>query len=231
MKPCCVVKAGTKSLYFYDSDYNIVHFAYSVKEDIKTVYLNSDIASMAFFHDSTLEGLLLDTRVSCIQKSACKSCGELQLVEYIEYKCGTTELVKPVAILANYADENKYEIDNSGKLPLVSADYLADEDFTPETLGTIKVEQNAFKDCEKLHTVVFPKKANKITIEKNAFANCKNLRTVLLYKTKNLDIDDEAFNGCEKTKLVFVVDKNSKTEGYVNAHGFRYVIVDELCIM
>ena len=197
-----------KNLYFTRTLDGIVHSAYTVKADSLNPHkANANICKEAFKNDSTIECLLLEVNVASVAESAFENCKELQIVEYTE---GDELLANENEILAN---------DDKGNIKLTSS-------------SNISIQFHAFKNCEKLHTVVFPKldKGGQLTIEKEAFFGCKELRTVVLMSDKDasVEITEGAFMGCDFNKLVFVVSPKSTAEQYAREHGIRFVYADNV---
>lgn len=169
-------------------------------------------------NDLTVECVLMNPAVKVVEESAFENCKELQLVEYVD------------------GDEILENGKNDNKIKMVSSS------------DNISIQYQAFKDCTKLHTVVFPclLDKGKIVIEKEAFLGCKELRTIIILdepknqkKTSSrdtqitkpiisYDIADDAFKGCDTDKLVFVVTKNSDAERYAREHGFHFVHPDNI---
>lgn len=117
--------------------------------------------------------------------------------------------------IVEYADDGKLlDSSETGKLDIKSS---ATESF---------VHFHAFKDCDKLHTVVFPKNCT-VSIEKEAFIGCKNLRTVAL-PDGDAVISTDAFTGCDKDKLVFITagDENCAVARFARENGFCCKQVD-----
>ena len=199
--------ASVKNLVFTNKG-SCVHSAYTIREDaLLKAYLNENIGAKAFKNDSTIECVLLSSKVEIVADSAFENCKNLKVAEYEEVdelKEGESAVDLPV--LGN-------EI--SGKINLTSP------------ITHITVRHNSFKDCDALHTVVFPKVC-KVVIEKEAFLGCTELRTVVLWDG-DADIDAEAFIGCDSNKLVFVTnceDLNCNVIKFAREHSFRYVIAD-----
>lgn len=191
----------SKNLIFTKGQ-EIVHSAYTVKDDsIKILNVNSVILKQAFKNDATQECVLMTANVSSIGESALENCKELQIVEFTD---------KTECILCN-GEENKINLANSN--------------------FDLTVQYHAFKNCEKLHTVVFPAmQKHKLTIEKEAFLGCKELRTVVI-PNGEANIDGEAFKGCDTEKLVFVIKSdvaNCSVERFAREYGFQCVTADNI---
>lgn len=89
--------------------------------------------------------------------------------------------------------------------------------------GKIKelcVQYNAFKGCEKLK-VVNLENVKKLHIEAFAFSSCSSLRVIVL--PKKCLIDENAFSGCDKDKLCFIVKPNSSSEYFARTHEYRWM--------
>ena len=200
--------ASVKNLVFTNKGI-ATHSAYTVREDILLkAYLNENIGAKAFKNDSTIECVLFSANAKIIADSAFENCKNLRIAEYEEVKSDLKEgeTAADLPILGN-------EI--NGKTHLSSP------------VNNITVQHHAFRDCDSLHTVVFPKLC-KVIIEKEAFLGCTELRTVVVWDG-NADIDTDAFIGCDSNKLVFVTnceDTNCNVIKFAREHGFRYVIAD-----
>lgn len=185
------------------------HSAYTVREDtLLKAYLNENIGSKAFKNDSTIECVLFSENAKIIAESAFENCKNLQIAEYEEVKSELkeSETAADLPVLGNDVD---------GRINLTSP------------VSNITVQHHAFRDSDKLHTVVFPKLC-KVIIEKEAFLGCTELRTVVLWDGDAV-IDAEAFIGCGSDKLVFVTnneDLNCNVIKFARENGFRYVIAD-----
>lgn len=86
----------------------------------------------------------------------------------------------------------------------------------------LTIQFNAFKNCEKLDSVILGScnSFKKTTIEKGAFEGCESLRAVYL-NSFNCKISDGAFSGAEN--LTFAVRNGSDAERYARENGIRYV--------
>ncbi|MGN1317792.1 MAG: leucine-rich repeat protein [Lachnospirales bacterium] len=85
--------------------------------------------------------------------------------------------------------------------------------------GAQFIREGAFADCKDLYYANFNYFYN-IRIEENAFKNCTSLRRVILPEC--LDIRDNAFDGCDKSKLVISCNEGSKVEAFCVKNGIKY---------
>lgn len=94
--------------------------------------------------------------------------------------------------------------------------------FEGNEKSELTIQFNAFKDCEKLDSVIFGtgNSLKKVTIEKGAFEGCTSLRAVYL-NSSGCKISDGAFSGAENITLA--VKNNSDAECYARENGIRYV--------
>ncbi len=186
-----------KNLYF-KNNMGLVHFAYSVNASMNVVSLSINPACSSFKNDNTTECVLC-TSVQEIGKSAFENCSELKIVEWVSINCN------------NDSDENSIlSTDKNGC-------------YTNAVLkGNLHIQYQAFKNCGKLHTVVFPK-CDGLIIEKEAFASCRSLRTVVFFESNNTEISSDAFAECDKKKLVFVVENNPEAVRFARELGIECV--------
>ena len=211
--------SDTKTLTFSNSNGEVVHSAYTVKPgNIAT--LDGNIGKNTFRNDSTLEWALLSSNVKTIAESAFESCRELQVVEYGELKDQMQ------------ASEQNSTTSKAGAQPQENSQEK--KIIEPISLtGTVTVHCRAFKDCQKLHTVVFPK-CDGVTIEKEAFAGCTSLRTVVFWSENgnlSVTIDADAFIGCGIDRLVFVTnlaDENGSVARFAREHGYQLVVANDI---
>ncbi|MBQ9622241.1 MAG: leucine-rich repeat protein [Treponema sp.] len=211
--------AIVKNLVFTNNG-TCVHSAHTLREDsLLKAYLNENIGSKSFKNDSTLECALFSSNTKIIFDSAFENCRNLQIAEYEEVE----ELKKEV----KDQDGNVVKkAETAADLPILGNDVKGGINLSSSE-NEITVQHQGFKDCSKLHTIVFPKNCN-VVIEKEAFLGCTELRTVVLWKG-DADIDDGAFIGCDTDKLVFVTNSEEldcDVIKFAREHGFRYVIAD-----
>ncbi|MGN1317791.1 MAG: dockerin type I domain-containing protein [Lachnospirales bacterium] len=83
----------------------------------------------------------------------------------------------------------------------------------------------SFEDSAKLKFVDFSG-FNVVSIQENAFKNCTSLRRIIIPPHKdgmpNLTIADNAFDGCDKNKLVISCAPGSEAEIFAKEKGFKY---------
>lgn len=175
--------------------------------EFRVVAINGDILVIgenAFENDETVQKVVLPKNVNTIEKNAFKNCKKLQVVKFRNVE---NEESKAKDEEVNYATEK-----------------INDEETTPTTETTIIIQYQAFKDCAKLHTVIFPKiETNKrLVIEKEAFSGCTALRTVVIPCDQNAEvqISDDAFYGLNN--VVFVTE-NPCVEQFAREHELHYV--------
>lgn len=94
--------------------------------------------------------------------------------------------------------------------------------FEGKEESELTIQLNAFKECEKLDSVIFglKKPLKKLTIEKGAFEGCTSLRAVYL-NSSECKISGGAFSGAEN--LTLAVKDGSDAELYARENGIRYV--------
>ncbi|MCI6913233.1 MAG: leucine-rich repeat domain-containing protein [Treponema succinifaciens] len=94
--------------------------------------------------------------------------------------------------------------------------------FEGNKKSKLTIQFNAFKDCEKLDSVIFgtDNSLKKLTIEKGAFEGCTSLRAVYL-NSSECKISDGAFSGAEN--IILAVKNGSNVERYARENGIRYV--------
>lgn len=117
------------------------------------------------------------------------------------YGDGTTEKILDIIdSKIEYLKGIKYELTENGRiLKSVSDDY--EGDFTVLE-DTIKIEDDAFKNCDKITKLIIPQDA-KIELGNRCFKGCTNLKTVELYG----DIPtwgDEVFMDCTNLNSVII---------------------------
>lgn len=96
-------------------------------------------------------------------------------------------------------------------------------------IKSLSIQYHAFKDCDNLHTVVFPPFSS-LSIEKEAFANCKNLRSFVLIEDvvsagSAITISEEAFSNCND--ITFICKKDGKVARFARENNFKVVSIDE----
>lgn len=155
------------------------------------------IISSNAFQNSKVKIIKLGKNIETIEKSAFENCSELELVY-----CAKTK-----------------EDDSKKDSPIENIEILDSSDFT--------IQANAFKNCEKLTTVIFPKITKKLIIEKNAFVGCESLRTVVLLTDDNAKIcfTENPFEDCPEY-LTFICRKKSDIAKFARENEFRSIYVD-----
>lgn len=180
------------------------YYAESANDNkLRVVVINGDISTIgknAFENDETVQKVVLPKNVNTIEEKAFKNCKEFQVVEFENVKINENK--------AKYATEE-----------------IKDKKTTStKTESTLAVQYQAFKDCAKLHTVIFPKieSNKKLLIEKEAFSGCTALRTVVIPCEQNAEvqISDDAFYGLNN--VVFVTE-NPCVEQFAREHELHYV--------
>lgn len=168
-------------------------------EDIKIISSNA-------FQNSKVKIIKLGKNIETIEKSAFEDCSELELVYYED----------------NQNNEGKQgERNNNDNLNSIENIELTEKD------KTLTIQANAFKNCTKLTTVIFPKIKEKIIIEKNAFVGCESLRTVVLITDDNAKIcfTENPFEDCPEY-LTFICRKKSDIAKFARENEFRSICVD-----
>lgn len=203
-----------KAVYVEENEKILKYFVFGLKqnedeceeyrfEGIKT------IAERAFYSPCNVKRMFFDENLTTIKKEAFKDCNELKI-----FCCGSEgdfNLLKGI---------NPNELlDSEKKSEQASGKKISD---SKRNLTEFNIETSAFANCEKLHTVVFPK-CNSLKIEKKAFSGCESLRTVVAF-SENIDFTENPFEGCPK-ELVFVCSKDSDVERFARENGYRYVYV------
>lgn len=187
--------------YYFDNGSALIHFAYAEIKLNEPVTLN----------------LTTENKIIMISPRAVSNCSSLQQVvlgesvltiaEKAFVECGELQIVK-------YSKKEDCQNQKDSFVEL-------------ENGKTLSVQYQAFKECAKLHTVVFPeiKKGATIRIEKESFLNCYELRSVILIGNGTFEISEDAFSGCDTKKLVFVCTKDSIVEQFARENGYRWVNV------
>ncbi len=220
-----------------------IYSVYSVDESkIRAKSVKKNLREKACANDNTIEYVLFDKSVSLVKESAFENCRELQIAEWIgdgnlnEKKSSDVEELKKILegtiglngkLKVGPDDKAENNLDVSGSISVKECTGQKNKgvENLPVISSDLNVQYHAFKDCSKLHTVVFPKteKEKKIVIEKEAFSACSSLRTVVLCGDGDFEIDDYVFSGCNTDRLVFVVSKESGAERFAREHGYRWV--------
>ena len=183
---------------------NILHFTHSGKIVHSAYSLSSDVITVSVSAELSEKTFMNDSTAEIVLLSSATS-------------------VIPQSAFENCRELQVVEYSDDGKV-LDSVD--ADKVDINSSVTEVSVHFHGFKNCEKLHTVIFPKNC-KVTIEKEAFIGCKNLRTVVL-PDGDTDIASDAFTGCDKDRVVFVTagDEKCNTARFARENGFRCVGVD-----
>lgn len=177
---------------FIEKDGKIVRFLYATatKDGLVTLDLTGEqvscIGTKSFADDTTLQRIFLPKTLKTIEENAFENCKELQIVEM-----PGNDDVKGAGKEKQPADDKK-----------------------------LTVQYSAFKNCRKLHTVDLSG-AQSLRIEAEAFADCDSLRTVVL--PKNCSISENAFTGCRPDILCFVAPKDSGAGEYAREHNYGFV--------
>ncbi len=229
-----------KNFDICNKDGKFAHSVYTVDEKrLKIKSIKLSVEKKACINDDSIECLLFYGNVSTLEESAFENCSELQIVEWTESgnllgKPDANAIKGAITVTGNVGvteitgetdkDNVSGNVTVSGSLEInepKSAQSNAEK--IPELSENLIIQYRAFKDCSKLHTLVFPKNDKyKITIEREAFAGCKSLRTVILHGNGTFDIDDNAFASCDTDRLVFVVTEGSGAERFAREHGYRW---------
>lgn len=167
------------------------------------------------FRSTNLENVFLrDAKV--IEESAFENNKNLKLAAWLKVvKCFSVVIVETTVDLED--DKTKYIL----KMISIDLEDGKSEEFIDEVSNTERViiQKAAFKGCERLETVIFPK--NECVIEKDAFAQCKSLRTIV-FPGVETEIIDDPFIGCKDLTIVCNKD-DYKLQAYARAHSFRII--------
>lgn len=122
--------------------------------------------------------------------------------------------ISEIKLPSNLQTVEKEAFKNCKSLKVVQFEGKEDSELT--------IQFNAFKDCEKLDSVIFgtDNSLKKVTIEKGAFEGCTSLRAVYL-NCSECKISDGAFSGAEN--IILAVKNGSDVERYARENGIRYV--------
>lgn len=123
--------------------------------------------------------------------------------------------VQRVILSKNIKTIEESAFENSSGLEILEAPYRK-----KEKIKELSIQYNAFKGCENLK-VVNLENVEKLHIEAFAFSGCCSLRAVVL--PEECLIDENAFSGCDKDKLCFIVKPNSSSESFVRTHEYRWM--------
>lgn len=157
------------------------------------------IGKKAFKGDTTVQILKLSEKLETVGQNAFENCTNLERVEF----CADLEG-------KNLKGKTWAEIDEP--------DTTTDKQATQQTLT---IQYQAFRDCGKLHTVIFPQKLQSLVIEREAFTGCTALRTVVIQNARtDVEIDNDAF--CGLANVVFVTE-NEAIRRFAREHEFRAV--------
>ncbi|MBO7429783.1 MAG: leucine-rich repeat protein [Spirochaetia bacterium] len=195
----------------------LVHYICRLpKEDECIILGTQSVIAKEAFKNSTVENILL-SKARVIEQSAFENCKEIKFVAWGE----DNALKKESQVIFGM---NESFISGFAAITVESWEEIKKEknlekssDRTP-----VLIQNSAFKGCDKLETVIFPK--NKCIIEKDAFANCKALRTVVL-PGGTTEIYDDPFIGCKDLTIVCKKGDN-KLCAFARAHNFRIIEID-----
>ena len=140
------------------------------------------IGDNAFANRTELTSLVVPAWVESIGANAFKGCSMLRSIEFLGTR--NNDLV---------IGESAFE----GNKVLSSVSFVGG---TSRDLGTITIGNKAFKDCEKLSTLVMNDNANIISIGDSAFENC-DMSSLRIASTIT-SVGNNAFANCEKMKAV-----------------------------
>ena len=213
----------------------IIHFVCSLpkKSECNVLKKYSTIAREAF-KNSSIENMCLYT-AETIEQSAFENCKELAFIAFggndiLSNSENAEEMHKEKTNSNNnslqllkklYCIEDKNELQLKYNHPLSSSN---DTIFKSDKLSSkpVLIQNSAFKGCDKLETVIFPK--NKCIIEKDAFAHCKALRTIVL-PGGDTELYDDPFIGCKD--LTIICQKgDQKVLLYGMVHSIRVIEID-----
>ena len=163
-----------------------------------SIFLNdySSISARTFVN-SSVENVFLK-EIETIEESSFENCKKLSLISWYDFSCKQNNKKE----ILTYEDINQ-------SLPKITKKVTA-------------IRHSAFKGCEKLETVIFPK--NRCVIEKDAFAQCKALRTVVL-PGGDTEIAGDPFIGC-KDLTIICKKGDSKVLLYGMVHSIRVIEID-----
>ena len=180
----------------------LVHYICRLpKEDECIILGTQSVIVKEAFKNSTVENILL-SKAEIIEQSAFENCKELKFVAW-----GKDNALTETKQVLFYPNENYI---------------FGFETISVEGVEKVLIQNSAFKGCDKLETVIFPK--NKCIIEKDAFAHCKALRTVVL-PGGTTEIYDDPFIGCKDLTIVCKKGDN-KLCAFARAHNFRIIEID-----
>ena len=180
----------------------LVHFICRLpKVDDCIIISTGSVIAKEAFKNSTIENILL-SKAMIIEQSAFENCKELKFIAL-----GKDKALTETKQVLFYPNEN----------------YIFGFETIPvEGSEKILIQNSAFKGCDKLETVIFPK--NKCIIEKDAFAHCKSLRTVVL-PGGDTELYDDPFIGCKDLTIICKKGDN-KLGAFARAHNFRIIEID-----
>lgn len=184
----------------------IKHFICTFNTNSKIEFNDIEtVSSKAFMNDTTIVHVSFDDKLKKIQQSAFENVENLEIVE----------INSPKSLFY----QNDKDSNDTGRNNLV----LVQTYFSTERKQKrLEIQTHSFKNCLKLHTVIFPK-VKEIIIEKEAFAGCESLRTVVLIANK-VTFTENPFYDCKKD-LCFVCNKNSSVDKFARENGFRTIYV------
>ena len=178
----------------------LVKFLINLKNDDARIVIDSDIVEKNSFKDSKcIWYIFLSNSVKILEKSA--------------FENSEISAVLPIKVV-----EEKKDIKSKDEnLILVTGE-------KEELNESFSIQNEAFKECENLHTVILPKK-EKIIIESKAFCGCSSLKSFVFQESIDLDISPDAFYGIDG--LSFYIPENNfpteEIERFAREHDYKVV--------
>ncbi len=184
------------------------YFIDGITEDggLKTVDLRVSSSKVCFISDNTYYTQIQGAGFSEIGTEAFKNHASVQ------------KFILPLSL----TDIGESAFEGCKDLQIVEYTEVSQEEGN-SSQNSMYIRKNAFKDCNGLHTVIFPyiNEGASLTIAKDSFAGCSSLRTIVLRGNGKFHIHPDAF--CHAREVTLVVTEASDAEAFAVENGYRSV--------
>lgn len=205
-----------------------INTALETKIDLSNQNLKT-IEEKAFAGDAFIEVVQLPDTINEIQTGSFENCTKLKsiiigLIPESQKNPDETVIFTKISI-SNYQSISEESKKKEEEAQIKAESEKEDNSSSSDKDKFLRIEYQAFRDCNELRTIVISaKNKSKLIIEKEAFSGCTNLRTLYISSNfKDISISDNAFEDCSKLTIISKQDSNSEIARYAREHKIRFI--------